>query len=217
MIGESGIASVAADGSGGGRSLGLGSQPAISPDGRYVLLSSDDRGLRRLEYSELAADGTLSPPRKFFGEGPQPDVWAFALSPDGKLLAYIERGASGERYLYLTKFPSGEGKWQVSSNASSVLRWSRATSELLFVTREDQGPWRLTAVKVAQNPGVTVGSGTALFDFADPSTRGYAGGFDVTPDGASVVKVRSTPSPGSGSGTHWVLIQNWLRASKERQ
>jgi serine/threonine protein kinase/Tol biopolymer transport system component len=87
--------------------------------------------------------------------GPGDDV-APALSPDGKWLAYVST-ESGAPEVYLTAFPSGEGKWQPTQEGGSAPRWSRDGKQLFYV-KDD----RLMAVDFHDGPVPQFGSATPL-------------------------------------------------------
>jgi len=53
------------------------------------------------------------------------------LSPNGKWLSYFS-DASGRMQLYVTPFPDGGAKWQVSRNGAREAVWSRDGRELYF-------------------------------------------------------------------------------------
>jgi outer membrane protein assembly factor BamB len=65
-----------------------------------------------------------------------------AVSPNGKWLAYAS-SESGRADIYVTAFPSGKGKWQVSTGGGDNPRW-RADGKELFFTAND----RIMAVDV---------------------------------------------------------------------
>jgi hypothetical protein len=75
--------------------------------------------------------------------------------PDGHLLAYVTDTA-GRADLLLTRYPSGEGRWQVVANAGRAtlttddgLQWARDTNELFFFSSgRDPDGGRVTAVTI---------------------------------------------------------------------
>jgi eukaryotic-like serine/threonine-protein kinase len=80
------------------------------------------------------------------------------ISPDGKWLAYASN-ESGEWQVYVTSWPSGEGKWQVSRDTGTEPRWRGDTREIFYV-----GPGKmLTAAPVEAGASFAVGTATPLF------------------------------------------------------
>ncbi len=102
---------------------------SISPDGRYLIYE------RKVPKSEtgyhlwalpLFGDGKSFPiVQDAFDEG-EPTV-----SPDGKWMAY-QSNESGRREVYITAFPGGGAKWQVSSNGGIAAKWRRDGKELFL-------------------------------------------------------------------------------------
>jgi Tol biopolymer transport system component len=58
-----------------------------------------------------------------------------SLSPDGKWLAYISN-ETGTNQLYVRPFPRGDGKWQISTDRSSITSWSSDGKTLYFDSPE---------------------------------------------------------------------------------
>jgi Tol biopolymer transport system component len=105
-----------ADGSGGRRELMKGLSPAVSHDGRHIIYLVEERGAMRLRYSALDASGTAGPAERLFKSDSEPNVVPpVRVSPDGSFLAYTERQPSGDYEVFVTRFPSGEGRWQIST------------------------------------------------------------------------------------------------------
>ena len=98
-----------------------------SPDGKYLVV--DTQGAKTgfdVEKIDVATK-TMTP----VVQGPSDDV-APALSPNGKWLAYVST-ESGAPQVYLTAFPSGEGKWQPAQEGGNAPRWSRDGKQLFYV------------------------------------------------------------------------------------
>jgi Tol biopolymer transport system component len=97
-----------------------------SRDGRYAIFLVQDAKTGFDVYSmDLAGDRKLAPVLN----SPYNEVNA-KLSPDNKWLAYASN-ENGQMELYVTPFPGGGSKWQVSSggvaendNSTSVVDWS---------------------------------------------------------------------------------------------
>jgi serine/threonine-protein kinase len=124
-----------ADGSGGRRELMRGLSPAISHDGRHIVYLVEERGALRLRYAALDAGGTAGPEQRLFKSDPEPNVVPPArVSPDGSFVAYTERQPSGDLDVFVTRFPSGEGRWQISTGGGRTTQWVRDANELMFVS-----------------------------------------------------------------------------------
>ena len=210
------VASVPADGSGTPRALVKGRSGILAPDGRSLVFVVDERGALRLRYAERSTDGTIGAAQRLIRTEPEPNqVVAASFSPDGRFVAYAHRGPAGEGGLFITRFPSGEGRWQVEG-ASAATRpnvgivWSRLSKELFFlVPGKDRDTFELRAVAIDADPGVGLASPTVLFS-VDAVTA--AAGFDAAPDGRSFV-LRREARPASGVPavrTRFTLIQNWF-------
>jgi len=108
------------------------------------------------------------------------------LSPDGHWLAYVS-DESGRREVYVRPFPSGDGRWQISSEGGIEPRWSRHGREIVY---RDRG-WFL-GVQVAPGPEFTVGAVDSLFQgsFIISGTRAQ---YDVSADGSELLVVGVPP------------------------
>ena len=102
-----------------------------SRDGRYlVAVTQDPKTGFDVQKIDVAAR-TMTPVVR----GPA-DELAPALSPNGKWLAYVST-ESGAPEVYLTAFPSGEGKWQATQGGGNAPRWSRDGKQL-FYAKDDR-------------------------------------------------------------------------------
>lgn len=98
-----------------------------SHDGRYLVVDTQNSKTGfDVEKIDVAAR-TITPVLA----GPA-DELAPALSPDGKWLAYVSN-ESGRPEIFLTAFPSGQGKWQPSQEGGNAPRWSRDGKQLFYV------------------------------------------------------------------------------------
>jgi eukaryotic-like serine/threonine-protein kinase len=105
------------------------------------------------------------------------------LSPDGRWLAYVS-DESGQSDVYVRPFPSGAGRWKVSTGRqpSREPRWRRDGKELLFL--ESGLPRsRLMAVPVQSGPrsDFQAGAPQALFEFRGIGTVPTANFFAYSP------------------------------------
>jgi len=101
------------------------------------------------------------------------------VSPDGSLLLYIS-SETGEDEVFVTGFPSGQGKWQVSMEGGTYASWSPKGDEILFRDRTE-GRTRLPAVAVTPGPEPKFGAPKPPFDW-DPAWSPY---YATARDGAA--------------------------------
>ena len=85
------------------------------------------------------------------------------FSPDGRWLAY-NSDESGRVEVYIVPFPSGVGKWQVSSNGGGGAHWRSDGRELIYLGSDVN---KLLAVPFeAKGGAVTIGTPIPLFDIS---------------------------------------------------
>ena len=146
----------------------------VAADGTvvYRIASSAAAG----ELWVLPASGDRSP-RAF-----HPGIRTFsaaALSPDGKWLAYA-MFESRRRDVFVSAFPSGAGKWQVSTDGGDTPVWRQDGKELFFTSND-----RMMAVDVtATATQFEAGAVRTLFSVRVPAPGlGTRSSFAATPDG----------------------------------
>ena len=102
------------------------------------------------------------------------------ISPDGKWVAYAS-DESGNWEVYVTTFPGGAGKWQVSRGGGTEPRWRGDGKEIFYLGSTGM----LNAVPVSVVGTFSTGTATPLFQFhgraAISSTDVFS--YDVTKDG----------------------------------
>jgi Tol biopolymer transport system component len=134
-----------------------------SPDGRAIVYSEvhpkTGSDLWMLSLSKGEGAETKKPialHRTTFNEN-------FAqISPDGKSLAYTSNETGGPE-IYVQPFPTGSGKWQVSTTGGIFPRWRRDGRELFYLDRLTNG--KMLAVDVnGTGSTLAVGSPKDLFD-----------------------------------------------------
>jgi hypothetical protein len=165
-----------ADGTTVGREITAGTFARASPDGHELLYLLDDRGRGRFRYAALSADGAIGPAQKLFSGDDEPNVNWFDLSPDASVLAYAMTQPDGQSNIFLTQFPSGNGRWQVTIDGGTLPRFSRDGRELFYLSgsRDASGQphGRFNAVPVTLDPSVTLGVLAILFDEATSEQHG---------------------------------------------
>jgi Tol biopolymer transport system component len=139
-----------------------------SPDGRYLVYTETDPKTRGDIW--LLPD----PLKKTAERKPVPflrtpfDESYGQVSPDGRWTAYTSN-ESGQNELYVRPFPSGDGRWQVSSKGGVEPHWRRDGQELFYL--EGLIPrYRLMAVPVTAGLRPVFGLPKSLFD-VHASTR----------------------------------------------
>lgn len=108
---------------------------------------------------------------------------------------------SGRRDVYITAFPGGGAKWQVSTAGGTIPRWRKDGKELFFLDNADN----IMAVDVAAS-GNAVRLGTPHVLFQAVGTQRDAGAYDVTGDGKKFLINSGNLKEGTESFT---LVQNW--------
>ena len=122
------------------------------------------------------------------------------ISPDGRWMAYSSN-ESGRFEVYVTGFPSGGAKWQVSASGGSFPNWRRDGRELFLLDAADN----VMAVDVNTTAnGVRMGTPQALFHAGGVQTQ--QGPYTVTTDGKkfliNIGDVKEENQP-------FTLVQNW--------
>lgn len=143
--------------------------PVLSRDGRFLVY------LQQGQVRSVSVEGGAEPRVLVADQG---RVVQAALSPDNRYLAYVSNQGAGWQ-VFVTLFPTGTGRWQVSSNSGWTPRWSPSGDVLYYVEGN-----RLMAVPVVEGPGFRIGRPEALFegvqvgadDLRFPGYEVYGGG-----------------------------------------
>jgi hypothetical protein len=165
-----------------------------TPDGRAVLYSTFADGLIQIGVLPLIGERT---PRLFerknfpYSQG--------RVSSDGKLMAYISGESGPPDQVTVESFPSpGGGKWQISKNGATQLRWRPDGREIIYYAPDGQ----LMGVPNGNGPAPEIGAAVPLFEahqLGGPAARlGYGAQFDVARDGRLLLNLPvedSSPSP----------------------
>ena len=128
---------------------------AWSPDGRFLTYAGLETKTK-YDVSILPLFGDRRPQpllREAFSEGQS------QISPDGRWMAYTSY-ETGTMEVYVRPFPSGAGKWQISTNGGADPRWRRDGKELFFIAAGGM----LTALTVGTDGVFRPGVQTPLFD-----------------------------------------------------
>jgi len=138
------------------------------------------------------------------------------LSPDGAYVVYMSNESGGNE-VYLTTFPGGKGKWQVSTRGGAWPRWSRAGDEIIY--REGSGASAsLMSVSVQTAPSLRLGTPVRLFGAAEVSELAFGLGFrgyDVTPDPDTFVMLQMAGDEEKHKA-RLVYSENWYEAYRKK-
>jgi serine/threonine-protein kinase len=198
-----------ADGSGELERLTTADHPqwaqSWSRDGRYVALIDAPAGMD-IAYLDLETKEVKPLLASTFNESNP------SISPDGKWLAY-DSTESGTISVYVRPFPTGEGKWQVSSERAVDPEWSADGSQLFWRNNEgivaadvDTSGGTFRAGKVRQLfsgtfRGGLSGLGIGALNFTD---------YDVAPDGKRFVMFSDPERIGREGHSHVTLVTRWF-------
>ena len=181
-----------------------------SADGRFIAYSS---GKPKIEQWILPRFGERKPYVFLQGDF---NVGEGRFSHDGRWLAYTS-DESGRAEVYVTPFPGGGSKWQVSVTGGSSPRWRRDGKELFYLAADSE----LMAAEVDASGSVfQVGTVHSLFHLLlrtgpsrlDLSPSSGQIGYDAAPDGKWFV----VNSPPTGSPPPITLITNWAAELKKQ-
>jgi serine/threonine protein kinase/Tol biopolymer transport system component len=103
-----------------------------------------------------------------------------SLSPDGRWLAYTST-ESGAPEIYVVAFPGGHGKWQVSTDAGIVPRWSGDGKELYYFSVTNRA---VNAVPIKESNGALQFGAVQQLAVSPASKQGL---YDVSPDGKKIL------------------------------
>jgi eukaryotic-like serine/threonine-protein kinase len=183
-----------------------------SPDGRFIVYwLNDQKTLTDLWVLPMTGDRKAFP----FAQTPFAE-YDGQVSPDSRWIAYASN-ETGRSEVYVRPFPSGAGKWQISTDGGSWSQWRRDGKELLYMG--SVAPIKLFAVDVKAN-GATFEAGVpkGLFD-TGVVFPAHAGGiyraYAASRDGQRFLIARS-PSAGGDDAAHApiTVVVNWTAALK---
>lgn len=174
--------------------------PQLSPDGRY-LLYGNAQGPNGASAWAIPTTGEKKPFLVAKPLNPQANITHQRLSPDGRWLAYTCTD-SGRNEIYVTAFPSGSGRWQVSQDGGIFPVWRADGRELFFIGGTNPASMHAAEIK-AQGSAFQVESVKSLFPVSPIPAVGEL--FDVSPDGRRFL----LPVPPIVGSVPMTLVLNW--------
>ena len=178
--------------------------PQWSPDGRYIV-HMEQTGPTGAGVWALPTTGEKKPFPIVQPPSTQARLIQFRLSSDGRWLAYSST-ESGREEVYVTHFPSGEGKWQVSQTGGTFPVWRADSKEIYFIGTD--GSVHAAGVN-AKSEEFELDPVRTLFQVSYTGPLGNP--FDVSSDGQRFVFTalpESAPTP-------LVLVTNWMSDLKK--
>ena len=127
---------------------------SLTPDGQ-VLVFSENHPSSSGDIWTVRLNGERTPTP--FIQTP-PATWAVRLTGDGKWLLYVSF-ETGQWEVFVTAFPSGEGKWQISSDGGTEPVWSPSGRELFYRDGD-----RVMVVPIETSPTFRHGKPRLLFE-----------------------------------------------------
>jgi Tol biopolymer transport system component len=175
----------------------------ISPDSEYIVYATVGQGTdSNIWY--VKADGSGEP--QLLVDAPESHGPAF--SPDGHWMAY-ESDEGGASQVYLTDFPAGKAKLQVSVDGGAMPHWGRSGDRLFFLNGE-----AVLEVDIEYEDGqIRLGSPSVVFD-GGPLGLHASNTYDVEGDGSRFLLPAVPVGHEHGEIS---LVFNWFEEFRERR
>ena len=203
--------------SGGGNATNILVKDASGAGNAELLLKSDTNVIP----TDWSRDGRYILFARLITQGKaNPDIWVLPLlgdrkpfpylatqfdesravfSPDGRWVAY-QSDESGKTEVYVSTFPAGGGKWQVSQGGGAEPRWGREGRELYY--RAPVGKMMAASI-TEKGSAVEIGTPRELFELT--TATGSFVGYSVAPDGKQFLMVETA----QGASEPLTLVTNW--------
>jgi serine/threonine-protein kinase len=190
-----------ADGTGSEQALVKGRMPSVSRDGKFLAYHVQGHESQEdIWYTPL--DGSIDPKTIRATAARELDA---RISPDGRYLAYVSN-ESGQVEVYLTRFPSGEGKWQVSIGGGRVPIWDRTGRTLYYKKSQCD----IVEVEIETEPTLSLGKPVQLTDCeALRLPKRTFKTFDITPDGERFIIMQANNQDPGKIDVGITVVQSW--------
>ena len=196
-----------ADGSGDARILVKNASEVIfAPDGTHVVYQTSGTAERGLKVWNMKSN---DPPRMLVLS--TFELYPLGISADGRYVAYSSF-KSGNPRIYLRRFPSGEGEWEIPALRSERGSWPGGGREFFAITGQGRD-LLVSVVPVATGGSPTFGNPRVLFTTTNDRLSVFDG-FVATGDGGRFLTVQRQHSESDLSGI--VVVQNWWAEFQSR-
>ena len=182
-----------------------------SADGRFIAYNTTSPGKYLTELWIVPRFGERKPYAYLQGSF---NVGQGQFSPDGHWIAYSS-DESGRAEVYVTPFPGGGSKWQISAAGGTSPRWRRDGKELFYLAADSElmaaevdtsgSSFQVAAVRPLFH--ALLKTGIARLEVSPTSDQIS---YDAGPDGKWFV----VNSPSIGSPLPITLITNWVPATR---
>ena len=172
-----------------------------SPDGKYLAYTEFDPSTAGDIWILSAGEETPRPFLQTPYREHQPD-----FSPDGRFIAYTSN-ESGRDQVYVRSFPSGDQRWQISTDGGLEPRWSRDGRELFF---RIAGGEEMMYADVSTEPDFRPGRARILFEGMFSTYASSGPSYSLHPDGKRFLMLQDIlPDPAP-----IVITLNWFEELK---
>jgi serine/threonine-protein kinase len=135
------------------------------------------------------------------------------FSPNGRWVAY-QSGFSSLHSLYVEPFPRTGTKYQISNGNAHHPLWSRDGKEIFYVPERGEP----VVATVTTEPTFSASDPIPLPTLGAEAGAGFVRNYDVTPDGARLLRVIDARQSQSGtpSAPQMQVVLNWFEELKAR-
>jgi len=167
-----------------------------SPDGD-TLAFYDTSGARDIWALPLEGDASSFVATAFNERSPM-------FSPDGRWLAYVSN-ESGRDEVYVQPYPGPGGKWPISTEGGTELRWSADGRELFYRLGD-----KMMVVEVQSEPAFTSGRPQLVFEGPYLTDLFATSNYDISPDGQRFLMIKEE----EGQQDQINVVLNWFEELK---
>jgi len=197
------------DGESEPREVAQGSSYSLSTDGKFLAYQTpriDDPGRWDIAVLSLEEDN----PRPRILPGKSISKLDPQISPDGQYLAYISSDL-GSAQLYLTRFPSGEGRWQVTSEGAARCFWGKGPVDptIYYYGHLTARLYRINVTFPENGETPEFGEPNQVFN-VNLAGLPHAAGVSPSRDGKRLLAPQHVGIKEKGQ-RQVILVENWLR------